>query len=133
MKDDSIHPSPDDIACVLRGVRFALVSIILGFCYVGLRASLAIPDFRRVFADMLEGATLPTLTSFVIGWRFIILAFNCLIPVAAISTVFMRPNSRCFYILGALALLALFSGAIVCTALSRPLFQLVDQLPGIKP
>jgi hypothetical protein len=117
---------------LLRAVRFALVCLVLGLSYFTIRASIKIPDFQRVFADMLDGAVLPLLTSWVLGGRSVLCVASILFPLAALATLFTRSSTKSVYFLGVLTLMTLLQFGIVCHALSEPLLRLIDQL-GAAP
>src|SRR4051812_27047309 len=88
---------------LFRAVRFALVSITLGLAYINIRACLAIPQFRQIFADMLEGQALPPFTAVVFQMRHWFLAASWLLPLGAICTMFTSVKARSFYVIGAIA------------------------------
>jgi hypothetical protein len=125
------QPASGDHAS-LRPVRFAFVCIVVGLSYFTFRATVRIPDFQRLFADMLDGAPLPILTSWVLRGRWILCVSSMLFPLAAFATLFTRISGRSFYVLGVIALMVFLQFAIICQALTEPLLRLIDQL-GATP
>jgi len=132
MSEEEIPRNAMETQRALQGIKFALVSIIVGLSYIDCRASLAISSFRQIFADLLDGKVLPPVASFVFPLRSIFLVISCLIPAVAICTIFMRPKSRIFYLLGALTLAAVLAAILLFTALWSPLLNELDQL-GPRP
>lgn len=132
MSDEELPRDHTQTQRALQGVKFALVSIIAGISYIDFRASLAISSFRQIFADLLDGRVLPPVASFVLPSRSIFLVISCLIPAVAVCTIFMRPKSRVFYLLGALTLAAVIAATLLLTALWSPLLTVIDQL-GTTP
>jgi hypothetical protein len=113
---------------LFRAIRFALFAITLGLSYFSIRASMAIPHFRAVFADLLEGQALPWLTHFIFQARYVFLVTSWLLPLGALWAVFMPVKARSFYVLGAIAMMTIVQSIVICTALSEPLIGLVNQL-----
>jgi|SRR3954454_4383079 hypothetical protein len=113
---------------LFRAIRFSLFAITLGLSYLSIRASMAIPQFRAVFTDLMEGQALPWLTTFVFRAEYVFLAVSWLLPLAALWAVFTPVKARSFYVIGAIALAAICQSTVICTALSAPLVSMVDQL-----
>jgi hypothetical protein len=105
--------------------------VAVGLAYFTFRATIKIPHFQRVFADMLDGGALPILTvwSFGESESFVCRAFYFLWqhwpPCSAESAADL-------FTLWVIALMILLQFAIICQALSEPLPRLVDQL-GATP
>jgi hypothetical protein len=132
MSDEELPRDDTQTQRALQGVKFALVSIIAGISYLDYRASLAISSFRQIFADMLDGRVLPPVGAFVLPSRSVFLVVSCLIPAVAICTLFIKPRSQVFYLLGALTLAAVVAATLLLTALWSPLLTVIDQL-GTTP
>ena len=122
-----------DVSSLFRAVRFALVAITLGLGYINIRASMAIPHFRQIFADMLDGQALPLATTMILQARHVLLLTSWLIPISAICAMFMPLKPRSFYLIGIASALIILQSIVVCTALSQPLVHLVDQLGDVSP
>ncbi len=123
--------TPGDPDRLAGSIRFVLICLLLGFSYLNFRATSAISELQRVYANMLEGAALPVLTAFVIRGRLVLLVLSFAYPVAALACLFSRPSPRSFYTIGVLALFTVIQIAIVCTGIFAPLFMLTHQLGGI--
>ena len=86
---DSTTPNEAvDALQLARAVRFALVSILLGFSYLSIRGCQSFSGFEQIYKDMLNGRPLPTLTRFVLGAAPLYVATSILVPLLAISTLF---------------------------------------------
>ena len=126
MNEDSI-----DIRQLARAIRFALVALVLGLSYFGIRASLSVPEFENIFKDMLGGThPLPVLTSFVIQMRLPIIAVSFAIPLVALGSLLWRNLVSSFYLLGCLGLLALLEAIVLYHGLAAPLGMIIEQLGG---
>ena len=125
-------PPPDaiDLRQLARAIRFALVAIVLGLSYLGLRGSLSIGDFELIFRDMLGGKPLPALTVFVLGARPFFLGISILVPALAIATLFLRGVVRSFYVIGALGFVTIAQFITLYHALSAPLSQIISAMSG---
>jgi hypothetical protein len=121
---------PDSL---FRAIRFALAALTLGLAYINIRVSMAIPLFRQIFADMLEGQALPLTTTMILQARHVLLFASWLVPVAAIWAIFMPLKPRSFYLIGIASLLIIVQSIVVCTGLSQPLFHLVHQMGDASP
>ena len=121
---------PIDVRRLARAIRFALVAVIVGLSYFGVRASLSIDGFRQIFLDMLGAHPLPGLTVFVIQMRAVFIAISLLMPTLAIGTLFWRNLIRYFHLLGCLALLAAIHFVTLYHALSAPLAMIIEQMGG---
>jgi hypothetical protein len=124
----SASPASPEIWRIVRAVRFALVCIVLGLSYFDIHVSLAIPDFQRIFADMIEGTALPLITTLVIHGHWALVTCSFLLPATALGTFFFRATTKSIYIIGVLALMTILQTAIMCQGLSDPLFRLTKQL-----
>ena len=109
-------------------VRFSVVSIVLGLSYLTLRASLGIGSFERLFADMPDGAPLPSLTRFILAVRGLFVAMSVCVPLAAIGTLFVRRVTLSFYIIGTLALLTLTQWVVLYKGLNAPLAGIITHM-----
>ena len=117
-----------EIQRLARSVRFALVALVLCFCYLNLRLSLSISGFKRIFSDMLAGNPLPPLTMFVLAVRPALVTLSVLLPMATLATLLDRTVTRSFYCIGGIALVTLMLFILLCHGLSTPLLQLLDNL-----
>jgi hypothetical protein len=130
----SAPPASAEMWRIVRAVRFALVCLVLGLSYFDIRVSLAIPNFQRIFADMIEGTALPPVTNLVINGQWALVTCSFLLPATALGTFFFRASTKSIYILGVLALITIVQTAIVCQGLSDPLFRLTSQFGAtLKP
>jgi len=90
-----------DFLKLARAIRFALVAMVIGFSYLGLRASLVIKGFGKIYEDMLgRDERLPVLTTFVLNARFLFVTISILIFIIAVATLFSRRLVRSVYIIG---------------------------------
>ena len=121
-----------DVRRLACAIRFALVAIVLGLSYLSLRSSLSIAGFQQIFADMLGGKPLPTLTQFVLSAQPVLVAVSVLVPVVAIATLFMRAVIRSFYIIGALGFVTIAQFIMLYHGLSAPLTQIISAM-GATP
>jgi hypothetical protein len=122
------EPLSPEIDRVARAIRFALVCVLLVLSYFSIRGSLVISEFKRIFADMLDGSRLSPVTSLVIASRWVFLTASVVVPVGALITLRDRHVLRSFYVIGTLALITLVQIALLYQALCAPLFTLLDQL-----
>jgi hypothetical protein len=118
---------------VFKALRFALTCIVLVLSYPTIRGSLLIGDFDRVRADMLEGAKLPFIASFVIKGRWIFLGVSGIVPLISIFMLRARSLVRSFYVIGVLYLIILVEVALLYQGLFAPLVTLLDQLGDASP
>jgi hypothetical protein len=125
--------SSDTVYGLFRSIRFALVCLIVGLSFFGIRVAAAIPTFRQMALTMLDGAALPWLTTIVLQEQYVFLATSFLFPTIALGTLFTPIKPRSFYVNGVLALAMIVQTVVVCTALSKPLIGLVDQLNDVAP
>jgi hypothetical protein len=118
---DTPPPAPlIDTAALARAIRFALVCILLGLCYINLHCALNINAFISIFKDMLNGKPLPAITVFVIQSRILLTSLSVILPFCAFLTLFSSQLIRSFYALGLLALLTLIELVTVYSALGVP-------------
>jgi hypothetical protein len=125
-------PPPIDIASLARAIRFALVCVLLGLCYLNLRCALGINASSSIFKDMLNGEPLPAITVFVLQFRVLFTSVSVIVPFCAILILFSGQLIRSFYALGLLALLTLVELVTVYSALLSP-FNLIIQTMGGNP
>lgn len=121
-----------DAERTFRAIQVALICVTLGLAYFDVRLCLAIPKFKQIFADMLEGQAFSMITMFVLSQQSALLGLSLLAPLGAIATLFMRPRALAFYVIASAALLAVVQTSVICTALTQPLFSLTDQLGNAK-
>jgi hypothetical protein len=125
-----MNEDPIDIRQLARAIRFALVAIVLGLSYFGIRASLSIVHFAEVFKDMLGSHPLPDLTVFVIQMRLPFVAVSFAIPLLTLGSLLWRNLVGSFYLLGCLGLLGLVEFVVLYHGLSAPLFTIIQQMGG---
>jgi hypothetical protein len=128
MSDPTDPGASARLMAVTRAIRFALVAILLGLCYLNIRSALSIHAFERIFVDMLGGKALPALTLLVIQLATPITLFSLAMPFCAIATLFMRDLVKPFYVLGMLALIAFAEIAVLYLALFAPLTMIMRAL-----
>ena len=129
---DSSSPESIDIAALGRAIRFALVCVLLGLCFLNLCCALSINASIAVFKDMLNGRPLPAITGFVIQFRILFTSLSVIVPFCAVMIPFSSQLIRSFYALGLLALLALIELVTVYTALLLP-FKVIIVSLGASP
>lgn len=122
--------TPLDVRRLAGAIRFALVAIIVGISYFGVRSSLSIGAFEQVFADMLGARPLPALTQAILGARLLFIGTSILVPVAAIGTLFWTRIVASFYLLGVLSFIAIVEVIVLYHGLSAPLFQIIQGMSG---
>jgi len=125
-------PPAIDLAALARAIRFALVCILLGLCYINVRSALSINAFISIFEDMLNGKPLPSITMFVIQFRILFASLSVILPFCAILILFSSQVIRSFYALGLLALITLVEFATLYYALLSPL-RVIIQSMGASP
>ena len=125
--------SSDTVYGLFRGIRFAFVCLVVGLSYFGIRVAAAIPAFRQMASSLLEGTALPWVTTVVLQGHYVFLITSFLFPTVALCTLFTPIKPRSFYVNGVLALAVILQTVIICTALSKPLFGLVEQLGDVAP
>jgi hypothetical protein len=125
-------PSQVDIAALARAIRFALVCLLLGLCYLNLRCTFSINACSSIFKDMLGGKPLPASTVFVLQFRILFASISVVVPFCAVLILFTREMIRSFYAVGLLALLTLGELVTVYCALLAP-FKFIIQTMGGNP
>lgn len=132
MPESSQIPSQNapDIRQLGRAVRFALVAIVLGLSYFGIRASLSIENFHQIFTDMIGGKPLPPLTTFVINARPGFMFVSFIVPLVAFGMLFVRNLVISIYVIGVLALVTLIQFIVLYHALSAPFIQIATNMSG---
>lgn len=83
-----------DVAELRQEVRFLSVtlrcvfSVLLGIVtLMTVGAALSASTFQRIFADLLGGARLPTLTEFILEWHLVIVGSVGVLGVVVIALV----------------------------------------------
>lgn len=113
-----------------RAMRFAFVALVLCFSYFSICSSRSIHNFEQIFHDMLDGKSLPVITTFVISARLALLALSYLVPLCAVATLFTRRFVASFYLLGGLLAVTTVQFILVYHALFAPLVQIISQMQG---
>jgi hypothetical protein len=113
----SSPPPAIDVAALSRAIRFALVCILLGFCYVNIRCAFGLTAPSFVFKATLNGRPLPEMTVFVLQYRILFTSLSVILPFCAALTLFSSQLIRSFYALGLLTLLTFVELATLSCAL----------------
>src|SRR5688500_13431828 len=111
---------------IFKGIRFALVSVLLAISCLTLRCCFEISAVRSIAADMIEGKPLPLVASVVFRFELPFLILSTVIPVLALTTLCMKNLPRSFYVLGALGLTSCLLLALVWEAIWRPFTMLLN-------
>lgn len=119
-----------DVPQLAHAIRFAIVGIILGLSYLSYRWSLSLEHFSHAFADMLGNRPLPTITVCVLRTRYVFVTVSVLVPVIAVTTLFLRGLVRSFYIIGVLGFTTTAQLVLLYHGLSAPLVQIIHNMGG---
>ncbi|HZJ17204.1 MAG TPA: hypothetical protein VFD27_19280 [Chthoniobacteraceae bacterium] len=120
-----------EVRSVARAVRVACTAIVLGISYANVNFALGLHAFGQVFRDMLGNKPLPIITTFVLHYQPFLLGLSLLIPVAAVTLIFMARIAQSIYIGGTLILLAFFQLFFTWRAVSAPLFAIIQNMSAV--
>lgn len=111
------------------GLRFFAASVLLISTYVSLRSVFAVPEFERIFSEMLEGIALPTVTLFLIRFypSSAVIPLGILILGSSVLFASKRPQMP-FFVAGCCLLLQMAVSIIYFTGLFAPLLQIVGEM-----
>ena len=123
-------PIPPEVLALARAIRFALVCILLGLCYLNIRTALSIDTFGLVYKDMLGNRKLPALPAFILQFRSELIWSSIVIPVCAVASLFSNRVTRSFYALGILALFTFLEMIILLYALFSGFGMILQALGG---
>jgi hypothetical protein len=124
--NDKIQPASAD-----RAIRIGFCVIGFIFSYFAVRLSLSIGGFGSIFADMLGGKPLPHLTQFVLQTGSIWVTSSLLLAVIPFGLAFVvRRTSYALYAIAGCIGLQILQAIIIWTALSAPLFAIINGMRG---
>jgi hypothetical protein len=110
----------------------ALICLLLFLAVFGLIADLSVqlrmPDFSKVFAEMLSGEPLPALTSFVIQTREIGIALGLVLFLSVVALAVLRRWTVFLSYGTAVALFLVAKATVTGVALRLPLVRPVEML-----
>jgi hypothetical protein len=112
---------PTELTAIARGIRFALVCILLSFCYSNISTSLNIKTYADMYKNTQGSKPAPALRSFVMKSSQVFIALSIVFAVCAVATLFDRSLIHSFYAIGILYLLTSAQLSWVSHCLFTPL------------
>lgn len=108
---------------------YITIFIILGISIlINFTVTLSTPSFEKIFADLLEGETLPSLTALVLNYSFYALIIDLIFTITLILLCVMK-KLKYFLPLGIIFIIMLFlKAAIIFIGLLLPLNSGIEHL-----
>ena len=122
-------PPVINVGSLARAIRFALVCILLGLCYLNLRCALSINAFAWIYSEKCLGA-LPPSIEFILKYRILLISLSVILPFCAVLILFSGQVIRSFYALGLLALLTLVELVTLYFGLFSEFKLIIQSMPG---
>lgn len=116
-----------EIRSLSNGMRALFVVLVLIPCLINGFVALCIGSFEAIYADMLGGKPLPTLSMLVIAGRIPLLMLAGGLPVGAIAVAAgVRNHQAAFYTIAALIIVAGLQMVLVLAGLFLPLITIIS-------